>query len=73
MDAHGLIDSFWLWHYLLLAGCLGVAFALALVVWWCARCGDRWVGTTVAAVAGWVAALWLSQVVRRRTRPREGD
>jgi len=69
----GLVDSFWLWHYLLILGAVGVAFVLALAVWGCTKIPDRWLGTTLAAVAGWVAALWLATFTRRHTRPREGD
>ena len=69
----GLVDSFWLWHCLIIAGALGVAFVLALAVWGCTKIPDRWLGTTLATVAGWAAALWFAATVRRHTRPREGD
>lgn len=69
----GLVDSFWLWHYLLLAGALGIALALALAVWGCTKIPDRWLGTTLAAVGAWAAATWFATFVRRHTRPRQGD
>lgn len=49
------------------------AALLTVAVWACARVKDRFLGTTLAAVAGWVAALWLATFTRRHTRPREGD
>ena len=66
----GLVDSFWLWHYMLIAGAVGVALALALLVWWCTKIPDRFLGTTLAAIGTWVAALWFATFVRRHTRPR---
>ena len=69
----GVVDMFWVWQYLVLAGALGVALLLALAVWACTRIPDRWLGTTLAAAAGWVAALWFAMFTRRHTRPREGD
>jgi hypothetical protein len=66
----GLVDSFWLWNYMLIAGAIGVALLLALVVFWCAKLRSREAGTALAAAAAWMAATWFAQFVRRHTRPR---
>ena len=69
----GLVDMFWLWQYMLIAGAVGVAFVLALAVWACTRIPDRAIGTTLAAIGAWAAATWFAVFVRKHTRPREGD
>jgi len=66
----GLVDMFWLWQYMLLAGVLGIAIVMALLIWWCVRIRDRWLGTTVAALGAWLAATWFGAFVRKHTRPR---
>jgi len=66
----GLVDTFWLWHYMLLAGVIGVALAMTLLVVMCAKAKSRLVGATIAAIGGWLAATWFGSLVRRHTRAR---
>jgi hypothetical protein len=69
----GLVDPYLLGEIKTAFAVVGVCAILALLVWACTRIPDRWLGTTLAAVAGWVAATWFAVFVRKHTRPREGD